>query len=330
MTSIESKKDTVYALIAMCYNRTTNKGRIAFRTRSCGRNLVIIRTGVTLMILQRYMDLPKFVSLLQTKSIYLAKMAAFDDALEGGLTVSDFFKVSNAPKTFDFAFNLAWPSYNESQDEREERSTAAHKAQNELRERKFETLFGVYQCDEAEQLFPICKQWLYVSCWHQSPHECSAMWKIYGSDKNSVCIFTTVEKLKASIATSNLFKNIDFREVNYISHIDHEFSIDPISPFIAKSKPYTFENEFRVVAWNENIDLTMSSVNSEVGALLGVKLETLIDKIVVSPYSDPWFKNSVKQLCNELGVSVDVIDSEIRMEPIKGFYDALSHLDKLV
>ncbi|MGR6500855.1 DUF2971 domain-containing protein [Shewanella sp. Koi 1] len=258
------------------------------------------------MILQRYMDLPKFVSLLQTKSIYLAKMAAFDDALEGGLTVSDFFKVSNAPILFDLALNLACPVDNESQADREERATAARKAQNEIREKTFVTPFGVYQCDKAEQLFPICKQWLYVSCWHQSPHECSAMWKIYGSDKNSVCIFTTVEKLKASISPNNLFKNIGFRQVNYISHIEHEFSSDPISPFIAKSKPYTFENEFRVVAWNENVDLTENSVNSETGALLGVKLETLIDKIVISPYSDPWFKNSVENLCNGFGISVDV------------------------
>ena len=101
------------------------------------------------MILQRYMDLPKFVSLIQEKSIYLAKMAAFDDALEGGLTVADFFKVSSAPALIDLAVNEAWPVCNESPDEREQRLSHLKKAQCELRDRKFKTPFGVYPCEEA-------------------------------------------------------------------------------------------------------------------------------------------------------------------------------------
>lgn len=277
------------------------------------------------MILQRYMDLPKFVSLIQAKSIYLAKMAAFDDALEGGLTVADFFKVSNAPATIDIALNGFWPVCNEPSDERDLRLNVATKAQEELREKKFETPFGVYPCDEAEQLFPTCRQWLYVSCWHQSPHECSAMWKIYGSYKNSICIFTSVDKLKASVSSDKSFDNIDFREVNYINHIEHDFSSDPMSPFISKSRPYTFENEFRVVAWNSDVDLSKHRVNSENGALLDVDLDTLIEKIVVSPYSDPWFKNAVKKLCGEFGLLVDVTDSEIRRAPIKDIYDVMSY-----
>ncbi|WJV61897.1 DUF2971 domain-containing protein [Pectobacteriaceae bacterium C52] len=277
-------------------------------------------------ILQRYMDLPKFVSLMQTKSIYLAKMAAFEDALEGGLTVADFFKMSNVPATIDIAVNGCWPKCHESSDERKLRLSQANNAQSELRERKFETPFGTYPCDKVEQLFPICRQWLYVSCWHQSSHECSAMWKIYGSDKNSVCVFTTVEKLKDSVASSNSFDNIAFSEVNYISHIDDSFYSDPMSPFMSKSKPFTFEKEFRVVAWNSNVDLSKCCVNNETGVLLGVELETLVDKIVVSPHSDPWFKNSVEKLCDEFGLSVDVIDSEIRMDPIQDIYDAMSYL----
>ena len=277
------------------------------------------------MILQRYMDLPKFVSLIQSKSIYLAKMSAFDDELEGGLTVSDFFKISNSAATIDNTFNGLWASCNENPDEREQRLNQANRVQNELRERKFSTPFGEYPCDEAEKLFPACRQWLFVSCWHQSPHECSAMWKIYGTDKNSVCIFTTVEKLKASIIRCNSLDSLEFQEINYISHVDDDFPKDPISPFISKSKPYTFENEFRVIGWDSKVDLSKHCVNSDSGKLLGVNLESLIDKIVISPHSDPWFKDSVKMLCHSSGLRVDVIDSEIRMKPIKDIYDAMSY-----
>jgi hypothetical protein len=273
------------------------------------------------------MDLPKFISLIQEKSIYLAKMAAFDDALEGGLTVSDFFKVSNSPAIIDLAINGFLPVCDESPDERNQRLSHAKNIQCELRDRRFKTPFGEYKCDEAEQLFPICRQWLYVSCWHKSPHECSAMWKIYGSDKNSICIFTSADRLKASVSPVNSFENIDFREVQYINHIEHEhdLSSDPMSAFISKSRPYAFENEFRVIAWNSNVDLSIEHTNSDNGAFLDVDLNKLIEKIVVSPYSDPWFKNAIEKLCNEFGISVDVTDSEIRRGPIKDIYDAMSY-----
>jgi len=277
------------------------------------------------MILQRYMDLPKFVSLLQSKSIYLAKMAAFDDALEGGLTVGDFFKVSNSAAIIDVALNCLWPVHNESQEERGLRLSRASKLQDDLRDRRFVTPFGEYACDDAEQLFPRCRQWLFVSCWHQSPHECSAMWKIYGNDRNAVCIFTTIEKLKESVSPCESLDNVEFREVSYIDHVDYVFSSDPLAPFIAKSKPYTFENEFRVVAWDSKVDLLKSDINNDTGTLLSVNLDKLIDKVVVSPHSDHWFKNSVKMICDKSGLSVDVVDSSIKMAPIKNIYDAMSY-----
>ena len=56
------------------------------------------------------MDLPRFLGLVQTRSLYLSKMSAFEDALEGGLTVDDFFKTSNAPALIDLAMTDIWPS----------------------------------------------------------------------------------------------------------------------------------------------------------------------------------------------------------------------------
>lgn len=277
------------------------------------------------MIIQRYMDLPKFVSLVQTRSLYLAKMSAFEDALEGGLTVDDFFRTSSAPALIDLAINDIWPMAAEPADERASRLESLKSVQNELTGRQFSTPFGSYPRDDAERLFPACREWIYVSCWHQSEHECAAMWQLYGRNKNSVCIFSTDEQLKAAIALHSSCDRLKIERVNYICHINDSFSGNPLDPFVTKSKPYAFERETRVVAWNSGVDLSTSPKNEKSGLLLEVNLEKMIQKVVVSPTADPWFKEIVKNLCVEARLSVDVEDSVIRMVPVSDIYQAMAY-----
>ena len=76
--------------------------------------------------IQRYMDLPKFISLLQTNSLYLAKMSIFEDALEGGLTATDYLKTSNDLARLDLAINGLRPVANEAE------HTRTHRLENLL------------------------------------------------------------------------------------------------------------------------------------------------------------------------------------------------------
>ncbi|HDZ38167.1 MAG TPA: hypothetical protein ENH62_07770 [Marinobacter sp.] len=277
------------------------------------------------MIIQRYMDLPRFLGLVQTRSLYLSKMSAFEDALEGGLTVDDFFKTSNAPALIDLAMTDIWPRAAEPADERDCRLESSKSAQSEIMDRQFSTPFGSYPRDDAERLFPACREWIYVSCWHHSEHECSAMWQLYGRDKNSVCIFSTDEQLKAAIALDSSCDRLEIKQVNYICHINDSFSASPLDPFLAKSKPYAFERETRVVAWNSGIDLSTSPKNEKSGLLLKVNLGKMIQKVVVSPRADRWFKEIVKNLCEEALLNVEVEDSVIRMEPVSDIYQAMAY-----
>ena len=41
-----------------------------------------------------------------------------------------------------------------------------------------------------------CMDWIYVSCWHSEPHECHAMWQIYGPSKEAIAIQTTELELR--------------------------------------------------------------------------------------------------------------------------------------
>ncbi|HIP01875.1 MAG TPA: hypothetical protein EYN44_20065 [Marinobacter salarius] len=277
------------------------------------------------VVIQRYMDLTKFVNLIQTRSLYLAKMSAFEDALEGGLTVDGFFETSNAAAIIDLALNGHWPAVSESATERANRLEETGAARNEAEKKQFNTPFGSYPRDEAERLFPACKEWLYVSCWHQSEHECAAMWRLYGRDKNSVCVFSTDEQLAAAIVPDRACNRLEIQRVNYISHIDDTFSDNPLDPFISKSKPYAFEREIRIVSWNSDIDLSKSPRNKEPGCLFEVDLGRMIQKVVVSPHADLWFKDTVKMLCEDAGINVTIEDSVMRMPPISDIYQAMAY-----
>lgn len=277
---------------------------------------------------QRYMSFSKFASLIQNKSLFFSKMSAFEDALEGGLTVNDFFKVSNSPAIIDLAVNGLWAAASTHGEERVNRIKDAESAREKVSKRAFQTPFGIYPSDEAERLFPVCKEWLYVSCWHESDHECSAMWKLYGHENNSVCVFSTNEALEESIINHGSCDRLEVHRVNYISHIDESFSISPLGPFISKSKPYSFERETRVVSWSSCVDISKFSINKESGRLFAVDLEKMIKKIVVSPSADPWFKSVVEKLCEGAGINVDIEDSALRMQPIFDVYQAMGGYGK--
>lgn len=271
------------------------------------------------------MDLPKFVNLIQTNSLYLSKMSIFDDKLEGGLTVDDFFIKSNVPRYFDVLMNLVWPTADSNAEKRAEDNKKADLIFGELSQKKFDTPFGRYHCDDTERVFPACREWLYVNCWHKSNHECAAMWEIFGGDKNSLCVFSTVERLETAMTRDKREQNLEIREVKYLNHAKDIFSDDPLDPFISKSESYSFEREIRVISWDPNINLSDTPSNKESGFLLKVDLTKLIMKVVISPTADPWFKSTVEELCKSAGINNKVKDSALKKQPITDIFQAMAH-----
>lgn len=274
------------------------------------------------------MDLPKFMYLLQREALFLPKMSVFDDQLEGGLTAKDYLSTSNDAAIIDNAMNGLWPSASETVDERSIRLEKANSTQIEIRQREFKTPFGVYKCEDIDKVFSRCREWLYVSCWHKSMYECSAMWSLYGGDNNSVCIFTTEEKLKSLIQASENIDRINLYDIDYIDHKKASLSDECLAPFLAKSLPFSFEKETRLIAYDSKVNLNSAVENNIKGIEISIgSLPQLIDKVVISPNADAWFSSSVKQLCEEKGLKI-IVDSTLRTERVDSFYGALKQFQE--
>lgn len=256
-------------------------------------------------------------------------MSVFDDHLEGGLTANDYLDKTNELAIFDLAINGYLPIDKETTEERKKRLAHVELKHQELRAEKFVTPFGSFLKDDVRKIFPICREWIYVSCWHLSEFESSAMWQLYGVERNSICIFTTVEKLNNQIAHDESVDTVKLENVHYLDHATAKFSSDPLKPFTSKALPFSFEKELRIIALNSKVDLTKFTTNKDNGINIKINsLSELIDKIVISPNAESWFKECVQNLCNQYGLHAPVEISSLRRERIETMWSAIRQLQE--
>ena len=101
-------------------------------------------------ILWRYMDLSKFISLLSTKSLWLAKSNTFKDQQEGKF-----------PSVMQQELDAIYETFGE------DKNSKIQNAKD----------FKRFLCSNA-----------FISCWHKNAEENMVMWEIYGHDTNLVAI----------------------------------------------------------------------------------------------------------------------------------------------
>ena len=137
--------------------------------------------------LWRYMDLSKFVSMLEKNGLWLARADTFRDRHEGRFPDEMRNIIENAYKGFD--------------DDDKSPVKDADDFQDYLLKNTF------------------------ISCWHKNFDENMVMWEIYGRDNNAVAIQTTVGEMGKSIDSSTLtghsliLKSVIYQKADEISGV---------------------------------------------------------------------------------------------------------------
>jgi hypothetical protein len=216
--------------------------------------------------LWRYMDLSKFISLLSTEKLWLARPDTFTDSHEGKfpLAMKDsldkiYAKLGPCPRT----------DINSAED------------------------FGRVLCRNA-----------YISCWHRNANENMVMWQIYGKDTNLVAIQTNVKSLKESLNDSKL-NGLSFllKNINYQNHSESKLENYTI-PFFIKRPHFEFEKETRILL-STNLART-TSCETPLGHNCNIDTKTLIKEILVHPDSDEWFVNVIKEIASKYKIDAPV------------------------
>jgi hypothetical protein len=243
-------------------------------------------------IIWRYFDFPKFVDLLQTSTLFF----------ERGDKLIEFDKKEGS------IFSLAM-----------EEDNADDPTINNL----LNTDFPISQED--------INKWIFINCWHRSPKECYAMWRVYGKDFG-VCIRSSINKLQKSFANSDaddefivlegVYQTIwnDKVIVNMRYYSDDEDYIhteSPIDRFTYKRKEFEYEKETRCVIYFPEgcgvnvIDGEMQGITTYENIKLDINLDSLIDEICISPFAPSWIYSVVEDLCKKYQLNKKITQSTI-------------------
>jgi len=222
------------------------------------------------MALWRYMDLSKFVALLQSGALYFARADMLGDDFEGSLPVA------NAKTYRDLVGEQLGRS-----GVGDEGLANINLADVEMRRKMREEMF--------------------VSCWHGNEYESAAMWRLYAQSGDAVAIKTTFAKLTEVLPDGVILGN-----VRYVDYARHTVPVDSlIAPFMIKRTSFAHENEVRAAFWFALRELIPESITFKgAGALCPVDLHKLIEAIHVSPTSPPWFLEIVTGLADQYGLAV--------------------------
>jgi hypothetical protein len=149
----------------------------------------------------------------------------------------------------------------------------------------------------------------FVCCWHKGFNEKIDMWEQYGGKNNSISIVTQSERVtKAARGVFLRHMDIDYKN-NYkqdFNHNDH-----PELRCFQKDCSFFKENELRTIFY----DYTPKIMYDHVG--IKVDLDTLIEKIIVSPFSSIKYIEDVYSLLEKTNNNLlkeRIVQSELKKE----------------
>jgi len=219
-------------------------------------------------ILWRYMDIAKFISMLEQKAIWLARSDTLGDKHEGRFPDEMREYINKAYQSFDDSDNSPVKDSYDFQD---------------------------YLVKNT-----------FISCWHHNLDENMVMWEIYGKDKNAVAIQTTVEGIKNNVDPSALSgHSLIFKDVIY-KNSDELSGVLPYEDcFFRKRQHFSFEREVRISL--DTYSRVNPTKNTPYGYKLQVFLNGMIEKVLVHPDSSTWFFDAVNSVTTkyELHASVE-------------------------
>lgn len=245
----------------------------------------------------RYMDLTKFLFILETETLFFPTVASLRKA----------DKWEGSWSNFEFSEYVGGTS----------------SSQSEIKE----FWFSLQSKVASHQVG--------VSCWHKSEDQSNAMWKIYLSGNEGIAIQTSFGNLKEAFDDKhpnwpNCGGNFQDRKVSLIAgNVEYiDWSNPPentrtLKQFMLKGKEFEYEQEVRMLAElfpipgapqsttgkiTDKDTLGLSdSVHKQVmeigGVAIPIRVSKLIQNIYVTPTVLPWFVNLVEKIVSRYGLT---------------------------
>ena len=223
----------------------------------------------------RYMDFPKFIHLITYSKLFFVRMDKLSDQLEGSLTNYGIKEIQDRYNNIEVPLSKI--------------------------ERRIRTVKEIAHIENF-------KKYTLVNCWTQNSDESFALWKIYlGNQPYGISIQTKYKNLLNSLIDNKY--NYLVQKVYYSAEVrDNLMS----SVQFRKNKYYKFENEVRIAIFSQYVKFG-GKPKYEIGTDVEVNINTLIERIYISPLAPDWFFELVNYLVKEkYNYNFSIIKSKIK------------------
>jgi hypothetical protein len=232
----------------------------------------------------RYMDLSKFIWMIQRNALYFCRSDLMGDPFEGHYTKAIVDQENEYIRALES--NTAFMAVPHNLDMARE-------------------VYRVSTRELPKQL----KQKYFVSCWHMNEEESPAMWKLYTSQNESICIqskYQTFANLLPAEVLLGIVKYIDYRRDSFDTK-------EMWSYILHKRKSFEHEREIRAVVYC-NETCPFEQVGGK-GLIVPIDIAALIEKIIVSPTSQSPLTEVARGLAKKYGLTAPVIQSRVNDPP---------------
>jgi hypothetical protein len=237
-------------------------------------------------ILWRYQDLPRYIDLLLKNQLFFSRADRFEDPFEG--------------------------KYNKPSTEKSLKSNLKKIPEESKTKENVDEI--KQQINEIKEKHKKKRTEVAVSSWHINKDENYAMWKIYAKGSYGIALQTTYERLKRCFNVSD--KPVYIGKVIYYdeSYDLIPFQEDSFIPFLRKRLVYQYENEVRccyLLSPDSNEQFSWQQQDVYNGVFIPVDLDTMIERIYISPYSPNWIRDIVEGINEKFNFNKEIVHSKV-------------------
>ena len=235
-------------------------------------------------VLWRYLDLARFMDILERRVLWFPRADQFEDPLEGTYTDAEMDHV---------------------------RSLASLKTPDGIK--------GV--ADSFAETTTLMRSTNFICSWRAGTDESMAMWDLYRRGSGVIAIRSTVGDLKNAI--SHFERPVYIGEVKYVDWNEAPWDNNMLAMCVRKVLAYKHESEVRALVWALDASLSVppmlrtepgTPVNPE-GLPRGLEVpfnfHDHVTDMWIGPREAPWLVNLVKQIMKRYALPQHVVASSL-------------------
>jgi len=285
--------------------------------------------------LWRYMGLPKYLSLLQDRSLFFRslEMVAGSDPFEGTLPASRFV-------------HRKWASIDDVPEHIRDKFLRPDESDPEFKLQRLKDIAEL----RIRQAYAYRRSY-FINCWHLSEFESAAMWDIYSRRNEAIAIKSSESRFQAAFA--NAHQDIMGGKIVYGEYADEDFEMDDsnaFTPVLHKRNSFSYEQEYRLVYWDTSVtskqirsqngffrwnghvvpdikdigimnvgrsEEEIESLPVQPGYSISCDINALVEAIYISPLAKDWLLNVVKDVSLKYGLEAPVDKSPLMSKPLR-------------